>query len=98
MTHTKNTSMNSRPLVMAAAVAALCGCAATPLEADYGKSYRQLVENQVYDRATLSNPSPAPVEGADPDMINLAVQSLRTETVDRSQVAQPLVINVAGAK
>ena len=81
-----------------AAAATLCGCAATPLEADYGKSFRQMVENQVFDRATLANPSPAPVEGADPDMINLAVQSLRTEAIDRSQVAQPLIITVAGGK
>jgi hypothetical protein len=90
--------MSRRLFVMAASVAALCGCAATPLESDYGQSYRQLVENQVFDRATLSNPSTAPVEGADPDMINLAVQSLRTESIDRSQVSQPLVINVAGGK
>lgn len=97
MTNTKNMSMSRRLLAMAAA-ATLCGCAATPLEADYGKSFRQMVENQVFDRATLANPSPAPVEGADPDMINLAVQSLRTEAIDRSQVAQPLIINVAGGK
>jgi hypothetical protein len=31
-------------------------------------------------------------------MLNLAVQSLRAEHIDRSQVAQPMTINIGGAK
>ena len=49
---------------------------------------------QVYDRRTLYKPSAAPVEGADPEMLNLAVQSLRTEKVDRAQVNQPITLNI----
>ena len=96
MTRRENTAMTSRLLITAAAGLALSGCAATPLEADYGRSFKQMTENQVYDRATLSKPGTAAVEGADPDMINLAVQAMRAEHIDRSQVAQPMTINIGG--
>jgi hypothetical protein len=98
MTNTENTLMSNRIWVTTAAVWALCGCATTPLEADYGQSVKQLVDNQVFDRNTLSKPTTTPAEGADPDMLNLAVQSLRAEKTDRSQVAQPLTINIGGGK
>jgi hypothetical protein len=75
---------------------ALVGCAATPLEADYGQSLTQMNENQVYDHATLVRPSAVAVEGADPDALSLAVKTLRTEAVDRKQVSQPLVISIGG--
>ena len=75
---------------------ALTGCGATPLEADYGQSFKQMSENQVYDRATLVRPSVVAVEGADPDALMLAVKTLRTEAVDRKQVSQPLVISIGG--
>jgi hypothetical protein len=92
MTPRKDTAM--RNLALVAAGLALVGCAATPTEADYGHSFKQMTENQVYNRATLSKPSAAPVEVADPNVINLAVQSLRAEKVDRSQVSQPMTINI----
>jgi hypothetical protein len=76
---------------------ALGGCGATtPLEADYGQSVKQMNENQVYDHATLVRPSVVAVEGADPDMLSLAVKTLRTETTDRQKVSQPLVISIGG--
>jgi hypothetical protein len=95
MSHRKDTIMRYFAFAAAAAGLALSGCAAkTPLEADYGNSVRQMQQYQVYDRRTLFKPSAAAVEGADPDMLNLAVQSLRTEKVDRSQVSQPMTINI----
>lgn len=75
---------------------ALSGCGATPLEADYGQSFKQMSENQVYDRATLVRPSVVAVEGADPDALTLAVKTLRAEAADRKQVSQPLVISIGG--
>jgi len=96
MTHSKDTIMRHLAAAAAAAGLALGGCAQTPLEADYGNSVRQMQTYQVYDRRTLYKPSAAPVEGADPDMLNLAVQSLRTEKVDRSQISQPMTINTGG--
>jgi hypothetical protein len=83
------------PLAVIVCVA-LVGCAATPLEADYGQSLTQMNQNQVYDHATLVRPSVIAVEGADPDALSLAVKTLRTEAVDRKQVSQPLTINVGG--
>ena len=72
----------------------LAACAQTPLEADYGHSYAEMTRNQVYDPATLSRPSTATVEGADAEVLDQAVKALRAEKIDRSKVAQPLVINV----
>jgi hypothetical protein len=94
MTHTKDTTMRNLALMATAAGLALSGCAATRLEADYGHSVKRMTEYQVYNRSTLTRPSAAPVEGADPNMINLAVQSLRAEKVDRTQVSQPMTINI----
>lgn len=96
MKHRKHTNMRHLAAAAAAAGLALGGCAQTPLEADYGNSVRQMQTYQVYDRRTLYKPSAAPVEGADPEMLNLAVQSLRTEKVDRSQIQQPMTINIGG--
>jgi len=86
------------PVIIASAIVGigLAGCAATPLEADYGRSFRQMSENQVYDPATLATPNGAAVEGADPNMIELAVKTMRTEKIDRAKVAQPLVVNIGG--
>ncbi|HEY3731859.1 MAG TPA: hypothetical protein VGL28_11430 [Steroidobacteraceae bacterium] len=96
MKHSKDIIMRHIVFAAAAAGLALSGCAQTPLEADYGNSVRQMQEFQTYDRRTRYKPSAAPVEGADPDMLNLAIQSLRTEKVDRSQVSQPMTINIGG--
>jgi hypothetical protein len=75
----------------------LVGCAASPLEADYGHSVAQMTENQVYDRTTLTRPSAAAVEGADPDMLNAAVTSMRIPPSDRKEIPKPLIINVGGS-
>jgi starvation-inducible outer membrane lipoprotein len=88
--------INVLTAIVATAGLALAGCAATPLEADYGTSFRQMSTGQVYDPATLAQPSAARVEGADPDVIELAVKTMRTEKTERSKVAQPLVINIGG--
>jgi hypothetical protein len=75
----------------------LAGCAASPLEADYGHSVAQMTENQVYDRTTLTRPSAVAVEGADPDMLNAAVTSMRIPPSDRKEIPKPLIINVGGS-
>jgi hypothetical protein len=74
----------------------LAGCAQTPLEADYGRSVQLMSENQVYDPTTLTRPSLAAVNGADPDMLNLAVTTMRTQAVDRKEVSKPIVLNISG--
>jgi hypothetical protein len=83
-------------LIAAIAGFALAGCEATPLQADYGHSVAEMIENQVYDPTTLTGPSAVAVEGADPDMLNAAVTSMRIPPSDRKEVSKPLVINVGG--
>ncbi len=75
----------------------LAGCAASPMAADYGHSVAQMTENQVYDRTTLTRPSTAAVEGADPDMLNAAVTAMRIPPTERKEVSKPLIINVGGS-
>jgi hypothetical protein len=74
----------------------LAGCAQSALEADYGRSVQLMSENQVYDPTTLTRPSLAAVNGADPDMLNLAVTTMRTQAVDRKEVSKPIVLNISG--
>jgi hypothetical protein len=76
----------------------LAGCAPSALEADYGRSVQLMTENQVYDQTTLTRPSLRAVEGADPDMLNLAVTTLRTQAVDRKEVSKPIIVNIGGGQ
>src|SRR5579859_4584572 len=74
----------------------LAGCAPSALQADYGQSVRLMTENQVYDQTTLTRPSLKAVESADPDMLNLAVTTMRTQAVDRKEVSKPIIVNIGG--
>src|SRR6266702_7659497 len=97
MTHKRSTTMKHFALIaVTTAGLTLAGCSATPLEADYGQSVRQMTDNQVYDRAASTSPSTAAVEGADPDLLNAAVAAMRIPPSDRKEVSKPLIINVGG--
>jgi hypothetical protein len=74
----------------------LAGCVQSMLEADYGRSVTLMTENQVYDPTTLTRPSLAPVQGADPNMLDLAVTTMRTQAVERKEVSKPIVVNIGG--
>jgi hypothetical protein len=74
----------------------LAGCAQTALQADYGRSVQLMSENQVYDPTTLTRPSLTAVNGADPDMLNLAVTTMRTQAGEHKEVARPIVVNIGG--
>ena len=74
----------------------LAGCVQSALEADYGRSVTLMTENQVYDPTTLTRPSVAPVLGADPNMLDLAVTTMRTQAVERREVSKPIVVNIGG--
>lgn len=74
----------------------LAGCVQTPLEADYGHSITLMTEGQVYDPTTLTRPSLAAVQGADPYMLDLAVTTMRTQAVERKEVSKPIVVNIGG--
>ena len=74
----------------------LAACTPSALQADYGKSVELMTENQVYDPTTLTRPRLTAVEGADPDMLNLAVTTMRTQAIDRKEVSKPIVVNIGG--
>jgi hypothetical protein len=76
----------------------LAGCVQSPLQADYGHSVTLMTENQVYDPTTLTRPSLAPVQGADPNMLDLAVTTMRTQAVERREVSKPIVVNIGGGQ
>jgi hypothetical protein len=76
----------------------LGGCESSALQADYGQSVQLMTENQVYDPTTITRPSLKAVESADPDMLNLAVTTMRTQTVDRKAVSKPIIVNIGGGQ
>jgi hypothetical protein len=76
----------------------LAGCAPSALQADYGRSVQLMTENQIYDPTTLTRPSLNAVQGADPDMINLALTTMRTQAVDRKEVSKPIIVNIGGGQ
>jgi hypothetical protein len=87
--------MKKVALIPVITVFSLAGCAQPALQADYGRSVRLMSENQVYDPTTLTRPS-LTVAAADPDMLNLAVTTMRTQAVDRKEVSRPIVVNIGG--
>jgi len=90
--------MQNIALIILISGLALVGCSSpSALESDYGDSVKQMTEGQVYDRTTLTRPSRTAVEGADPDMINAAVVSMRTQATDRKDVSKPVVISIGGS-
>ena len=89
--------MNKIVLLTAFAAVAFTGCASkTRTEADYGNSVRVMIQSQVADPRTLTNPSTAPVTGADPDMVNAAVNALRGEVSKPEDVKRDIVLKVGG--
>jgi hypothetical protein len=87
-----------RIIIIAALAAATAGCSTpkTPIEADYGRAVREMINAQVADPATLANPSSAAVTGADPDMVNAAVNALRGEVAKPADVKGDIVVKVGG--
>ena len=87
-----------RILILVAVAAAAAGCSTpqTQTESNYGKAVRDMISAQVADPTTLTNPSTAPVTGADPDMVNAAVNALRGEVSKPEDVKRDIVLKVGG--
>jgi len=99
VTNKERSDMRRTALIAMLSGFSLTGC--TPpsaLQGDYGRSVQLMTENQVYDQTTLTRPSMKAVEGADPEMLNLAVTTMRTQAVDRKEVSKPIVVNIGGAQ
>lgn len=88
--------MKASTFMVAASLAALSGCATSTPEQQYGESVRQMINAQVYDPATLTAPSARPVEGADPDMVNAAIQAFREHVAKPEEVGESIVIQLGG--
>jgi hypothetical protein len=85
--------MNITTCLVCAAALCVCGCAAEPPK-DYGQSVRQLQQAQVYDPVTLTNPSTKAVTGGDSDLLNGAIQTMRTEPTERANTSKPMTISI----
>ena len=86
-----------RIITASALLMAIAGCETTSrVEDEYGESVRQMVNAQVYDPTTLTDPSTKPVEGADPDMVNNAIKALREYIGAPEEVGEDVVIQVGG--
>jgi hypothetical protein len=84
-------------IIAAVLVAGTVSCATrTPTEADYGRAVREMINAQVADPRTLTNPSTAAVTGADPDMVNAALNTLRGEVAEPDDVKRDIVLKVGG--
>jgi pilus assembly protein CpaC len=65
-------------------------------ERDFGKAKNGTLADQVYEPKTVENPSSAPVEGADPVVVDSAVDEMRKDHPKRQDVKRDIVINVGG--
>ena len=75
---------------------AIAGCETTGSNKSTAQSVRQMINAQMYNPATLTNPSDKPVEGADPDMVNAAIEAFREHVSKPEDVGQDIVIQVGG--
>ena len=64
------------------------------VERSYGDAVRSNAQAQVYDPATLTNPSLDPVEGTDGARMEAVMESHRGKQGSADSVAEPIVINV----
>ena len=87
-----------RIIIVSALAIAAAGCSTdqTRTEADYGRSVREMINAQVADPATLTNPSSAAVTGADPDMVNAAINAMRGHVAQPGDVKRDIVLQVGG--
>ena len=93
--------MRNRILTVTAATALLMtgtGCATKDgTEADFGKSVRQMTEQQIFDMNAATSPDPNAVLGGDPDRLNNTLDGHRKDVAAPSGVAAPVTINVGGS-
>src|SRR5579864_8318876 len=75
-------------------VTALSGCASSAVDNDFGKAVAQMRRGQTNNPATLTGSQDRPVEGTDPEVATMALESLRKDIPDRTAVKHDILINV----
>jgi endonuclease V-like protein UPF0215 family len=90
--------MKIRYMIGSMAALALCGCAASPVEHDYGNSVRSLREAQTANPRTLAAPSSAPVTGIDQQYAAEAVKALRESASKPEETRKDVLITLPSSK
>jgi len=72
----------------------LSGCESTAMEENLGKSVAQMKREQTSNPATLTGSQDRAVEGIDPEVATLAIDSLRKDAPERAAVKRDILINV----
>ena len=88
--------MTIKTIATTATFIVLAACSSNRVEDEYGDAVHEMVNAQVYNPATLTNPSDKPVEGADPDMVNNAIEALREHVGAPEEVSNDIVVRVGG--
>lgn len=74
-------------LFLLASLGLLTGCAASSVNQNYGKAYEQMVREQTFDVSTRNTGQGDRVlEGTDPNVANSAVQNMRKDSGNRSDI------------
>lgn len=81
-------------IVLGAVALSTVACTSSAVDESYGDAVRSTVRAQVYDPATLTNPSSDPVEGTDGQRMEAVMESHRSQQGSADSVAEPIVINV----
>jgi hypothetical protein len=84
--------MNKYIWAIASCAAVLTACQATPSE-PFGSSVREMVRAQTASPAAAEQLPPV-VVGADPEVVNAAVESMRRETEPRKDQRRDVTISV----
>jgi len=71
----------------------LAGCASM-VEENFGKAQAEMIRNQVYNPSTLQGSQDKPVEGIDPDSAKAAIDAMRKDLPDRSNVKRDVAVTV----
>jgi len=82
-------------ILLGAIALSTVACTSSAVEESYGDAVRSNVHAQVYDPATITNPSSDPVEGTDGQRMEAVMESHRSQQGSADSVAQPIVIDVA---
>jgi len=92
--------MTIKIIATLAAVVVLAACAGTQsaVEVDFGLSVDSLINAQVANPATLSNPSTAPVTGVDPDYADNVVKEMRQSVAKPAEVKEPIQMILLGGQ
>lgn len=86
----------TKPSAAAIATVAIAGCADTPLsDADYGASVQQMVQAQIFDPVTASNPAELPPEMTDGARLENALDVYRKDVAKgNTEVKRPIIFEV----